>query len=99
MLHSIVNPYGENIIMSKTTVVSSALASVLVLGLLVGNQAFAAKKDHEKCYGVSAAGKNDCQTATSSCAGTSKTDRNASAWIAVPKGTCGKIAGGSLNKG
>ncbi len=47
--------------MSKTTVVSSALASVLVLGLLVGNQAFAAKKDHEKCYGVAKAGKNDCQ--------------------------------------
>ncbi len=83
--------------MSKTTVVSSALASVLVLGLLVGNQAIAAKKDFEKCYGVAKAGKNDCQTATSSCAGTSKVDRKADAFIAVPKGTCGKIAGGSLS--
>lgn len=83
--------------MSKSTVVSSALASVLVLGLLVGNQAIAAKKDFEKCYGVAKAGKNDCQTATSSCAGTSKVDRKADAFIVVPKGTCGKIAGGGLS--
>ena len=50
----------------------------------------------EKCFGVAKAGKNDCQTATSSCAGTSKKDHEASAWLAVPKGTCEKIVGGSL---
>ena len=50
----------------------------------------------EKCYGVAKAGKNDCQTANSSCAGTSKTDNQADAFIAVPKGTCQKIAGGTL---
>jgi uncharacterized membrane protein len=53
----------------------------------------------EKCYGVAAAGKNDCQTATSSCAGTSTSDRQVDAFIAVPKGTCGKIAGGQLKAG
>ena len=31
----------------------------------------------EKCYGVAKAGKNDCQTANSSCAGTSKKDAQA----------------------
>jgi len=53
----------------------------------------------EKCYGVATAGKNDCVTATSSCAGTSSSDRQVDAFIAVPKGTCGKIAGGSLTAG
>jgi uncharacterized membrane protein len=49
----------------------------------------------EKCYGIGVAGKNDCQTAASSCAGTSVRDHQPDAWIFVPAGTCGKIAGGS----
>jgi uncharacterized membrane protein len=56
----------------------------------------AAASDNEKCYGISAAGKNDCQTATNACAGTSAKDNQPDAWIYVPKGTCEKIAGGSL---
>ena len=50
----------------------------------------------EKCYGVAKVGKNDCQTATSSCAGTSKKDGQKDAWISVPTGTCAKIVGGSV---
>ena len=50
----------------------------------------------EKCYGVVKAGKNDCQTANSSCAGTSKTDNQGDAWLFVPSGTCEKLTGGSL---
>lgn len=50
---------------------------------------------NEKCYGVARAGKNDCQTATSSCAGTAKRDGQADAWIYVPAGACAKINGGS----
>jgi uncharacterized membrane protein len=49
----------------------------------------------EKCYGVVKAGHNDCQTASSSCAGTSKRDMQADAWIYLPEGSCGKVAGGS----
>lgn len=49
----------------------------------------------EKCFGIAKAGKNDCQTATSSCAGTSRQDRQPDAWIYVPKGTCDKITDGS----
>jgi len=52
----------------------------------------------EKCYGVVKAGSNDCQTATSSCAGTSKRDNQRDAWIYLPAGTCGKVAGGSTEK-
>jgi uncharacterized membrane protein len=51
----------------------------------------------EKCYGVAKAGGNDCQTATASCAGSSTKDADKAAFIAVPKGTCERIAGGSLN--
>ena len=84
--------------MKKTTanIVSAAVLALSCSAMLPG-QATAA--DFEKCYGVAKAGKNDCQTATSSCAGTSTSDRQADAFIAVPKGTCGKIAGGTLTAG
>ena len=72
------------------------IAAALSAALLLATQAQAQGPTTEKCYGVAKAGKNDCQTATSSCAGTSKKDHEASAWLAVPKGTCEKIAGGSL---
>ena len=71
--------------------IASALAAALVLPAAVQAQG-----STEKCYGVAKAGKNDCQTAKSSCAGTAKKDAQPDAWIAVPKGTCSKIVGGSL---
>jgi uncharacterized membrane protein len=85
--------------MNKSTVkiVSAAVLALSSGSLFLAGEATAA--DMEKCYGVAAAGKNDCQTATSSCAGTSTSDRQVDAFIAVPKGTCGKIAGGQLKAG
>lgn len=71
----------------------TAVAAALALGL--SGVGVAAAADMEKCYGVAKAGKNDCQTATSSCAGTAKEDRQADAFIALPKGSCEKIAGSS----
>lgn len=50
----------------------------------------------EKCYGVNKASKNDCQTATASCAGSSTKDFDKAAFVIVPTGTCGKLGGGSL---
>ena len=50
----------------------------------------------EKCFGIAAAGENDCQTATHSCAGESRTAAAGDSWIYVPAGTCLKINGGSL---
>ncbi len=82
------------------TVVTSALASVLALGLCANNAAAADKADAakgEKCYGVVKAGKNDCQTATSACAGQSKADSQPDAFIYVPKGTCDRIVGGNTS--
>lgn len=52
----------------------------------------------EKCFGIAKAAKNDCQTSASACAGTSKRDNQADAWIYVPQGTCDKIVGGSKTK-
>ena len=78
--------------MSTTRIaIASALAAALVLPAAVHAQG-----NMEKCYGVAKAGKNDCQTPSSSCAGTSKTDGQTTAWISVPKGTCDKIVGGKL---
>ena len=53
----------------------------------------------EKCYGVAKAGKNDCQTPVSSCAGTNKVDGNRQAFVLLPKGSCEKLAVGSLTPG
>jgi uncharacterized membrane protein len=79
---------------------SSALGGVIALGLLTAStQALAEKPKMEKCYGVVKAGKNDCQTNTSACAGTSKKDGQKDAWLYLPKGSCEKIVSGSLKKG
>jgi len=80
--------------MKTTVLVASALATVLSMS--VGGSSTAPAADNEKCYGIAKAGKNDCQTATHSCAGTSTTDADASSWIYLPAGTCEKLAGGSL---
>lgn len=85
-------------IAKSTILAASALA--LALTATVSAPTSVAAKDRaamEKCYGVNAAGKNDCATATSSCAGTAKHDDQSDAFIMVPAGTCAKIAGGNLS--
>jgi uncharacterized membrane protein len=85
--------------MAKTDViVGSAIAVALSMALQASAQAGPApvpKFESEKCYGVAKAGKNDCQTANSSCAGTSKRNAQGDAWVYMPKGSCEKLVGGS----
>jgi len=83
--------------MKKTSfLVASALAAALSLPTVAkAGPAAHPKFEAEKCYGVAKAGKNDCQTANSSCAGTSKKDNQGDAWIYVPAGTCDRLVGGS----
>lgn len=50
----------------------------------------------EKCYGLVKAGMNDCNTAHSSCAGSSTKDNQPDAFILMPKGLCEKLVGGKL---
>jgi len=83
--------------------VKAAFAGILGAGLASAAlvQAGPAEKPKftaEKCYGIAKAGGNDCQTSASACAGTSHADKQADAWIYVPKGTCSKVVGGSLKK-
>jgi uncharacterized membrane protein len=73
-----------------------ALAAAVAAALALPAAA-QAQGSMEKCYGVSKAGKNDCQTNNSSCAGTSKADGQKDAWISLPKGACEKIVGGKLS--
>lgn len=85
--------------MKTSILVGSALAAALALPAIANAQAGPAPVPEfqaDKCYGIAKAGKNDCQTANSSCAGTSRRDRQGDAWIYVPAGTCDRIVGGSL---
>ena len=85
--------------MNQRLIASSALASVLALGLVSGSQA-ADDKAKEKCYGIAKAGQNDCATlgGTHSCAGQSKADNAADEWKYVAKGTCEKLGGKSADE-
>ena len=80
---------------SITTASLGLLVAAAVTGAVALSSSTAYAADNEKCFGVAKAGKNDCQTPVSSCAGTSKADSNAQAFILVPKGTCDKLVGGS----
>jgi uncharacterized membrane protein len=83
---------------STKLILAAALAGAVAVPVAFAQAGPAAKPEFkfEKCFGVVRAGSNDCQTNTSSCAGTSKRDMQGDAWVYLPAGTCGKIAGGSL---
>lgn len=79
--------------------VYGAIASV-VTGTAGAAAGFHAATDRpvpqEKCYGVAAAGQNDCQTLYNSCASTSGQDRQWDSFLLVPRGLCRRIGGGNL---
>ena len=78
--------------MNQRALIASAAASLLS-SLLISAPAAAQAK--EKCYGISAAGQNDCAnlSGSHSCAGQSKVDADASEWKYVAKGTCASLKG------
>jgi uncharacterized membrane protein len=82
--------------MSKSNnLMSTTMSGILALGLsATAVDAFAGKKDMEKCQGIVKAGMNDCGTSKHACAGMAKTDGDPTEWIYVPKGTCAKIVSG-----
>jgi len=71
------------------------VASAIAMAATMGVAGSANAAEMEKCYGVTKAGKNDCQVSGGSCAGTAKMDRSGKHFVAVPKGTCDKLAGGT----
>ena len=85
--------------MNNRQILSVAIGSLLALGL-VGNASAAPKMDKnmEQCFGIAKAGMNDCSSNKSahSCAGQATKNNDPMDFVAVPKGTCDKIAGGTL---
>jgi len=84
--------------MKTQYLIASAVAAAVALPLLAQAAPTPAPAPQlEKCYGVNAAGKNDCAAeGAHSCAGEAETANDPKSWIYVPAGTCEKIQGGSL---
>jgi uncharacterized membrane protein len=81
---------------AKTAILAAAIGGLFALNATVAS---AAEENTEKCYGVAKAGKNDCAAQGHACAGQSKKDRDAKEWVKLPKGTCERLVGGSLQPG
>ena len=84
--------------MNQRLILSSALASVLAMGIVSQAAAQDAKKD--KCFGIAKAGQNDCSNlaGTHTCAGQSKTDNDLGEWKYVAAGTCKQMGGKSADE-
>ncbi|CDZ79097.1 putative integral membrane protein [Legionella massiliensis] len=87
---------------NKNKVIKAAITAFLAMAAThpsLAASADSSSQNSEKCYGIVKAGMNDCATATASCAGSSTKDKQADAFLFVPKGVCEKISGGSLTAG
>jgi uncharacterized membrane protein len=81
-----------------------AIASVITIGTSgcsdyvasLNKEDAHARGADEQCYGIARSGQNDCKSATVICAGYARTERDPTAYIYLPTGTCGKITGGRL---
>ena len=84
--------------MDNRHMLSAAIGGLLALGLVSGNASAADEKKMEQCWGIAKAGKNDCSSNKSahSCAGQATKNNDPMDFVVVPKGTCEKIAGGTL---
>jgi uncharacterized membrane protein len=84
--------------MVKHQMLSVAIGGLLALGLVGNASAAPNMKNMEQCFGIAKAGMNDCSSNKSahSCAGQATKSNDPMDFVAVPKGTCSKIAGGTL---
>lgn len=83
----------------KKAMTAGVVAGAVALAIAGAKGAQATEPaEKEKCYGVAKAGQNDCGDANNvhSCMGHAATDGDGSEWIAVPKGLCERLVGGSL---
>ena len=81
--------------MKHNLAMSAALAAVVSMGVVESAEAAEKRALKEKCYGVAAAGQNDCSNlaGTHSCAGQSKVDNDPGEWRLVTKGACKSLGG------
>ncbi|MEY4296142.1 MAG: hypothetical protein RLY82_1830 [Pseudomonadota bacterium] len=80
--------------MNQRTYIATSAAAILLTSLLASTQV-SAQAAKEKCYGIAAAGQNDCANlaGTHSCAGQSKVSNDAGEWKYVAKGECKNMKG------
>ena len=82
----------------------NAGAMLAVAGAMIAAVAMSVRQtgpgvgERERCYGVARSGSNDCANAVHSCAKQAETDVDRREWIAVPRGTCLRLAGGTLEE-
>lgn len=81
---------------TKTILAASTVLGALALSAAASAAPAMKPAGYEKCYGVSAAGKNDCAAGVHSCAGQSTKNFDKSSFVFLPAGACGKLAGGSM---
>ena len=80
--------------MKHQMIIRTALASLFALGAASNITAQAADPmTKDKCFGIAKAGKNDCSTASHSCAGQAKVDNDPKEFTYVKTGTCAKMGG------
>ena len=86
--------------MNQRLILSSALASVLAMGMLSSANAADMPAGKEKCFGIAKAGQNDCAnlSGSHSCAGQNKNDMGADEWKYVNKGSCASMGGKSADE-
>lgn len=84
----------------NTKTLNTLLAGAVAVSALGFTAAPASAMDNtgEKCYGVVKAGMNGCGSADKAhgCAGQATVDASGVEWVSLPKGTCEKLVGGSL---
>ena len=89
-----------NFTTTKSIIAASTLLGSLALAATQANAApQAMKAGMEKCYGVAAAGKNDCAAGAHSCAGQSTKNADKTSFVFLPAGACSKLAGGTTMAG
>jgi uncharacterized membrane protein len=78
---------------ARYLLITTAITSLLAGGISPASSA--PGDDDEKCYGVTKAGQNGCNSNKSkhSCAGHSKIDNDPNDFIMLPQGSCLKIGG------
>lgn len=81
--------------MTQRPLATSALASLLALGLAQAVQAAedGSPKGKEKCFGTAKTGANDCATSKHGCAGQAAVDKSIDDWNYVALGTCKSLGG------
>jgi len=77
----------------KNLTIAAAVGGLFAAGVANATHHEGGAGDKVKCYGVAKAGKNDCATASHSCAGAAKTDNDPAEWKFMPKAECEKAGG------